>query len=290
MLYPDRMPRYRSRFLNEMLREARTPVNKRVFTRLIFPAICLVVADRAQMRAQTSPAFTAVSADYFGCDPAVKSGTSQPASCLPRTTYTDYVDPNIGTARVTSTHPPTPTFTVITKTDGTRVQVFHQINAYYSMKMNVNPNRGANCALTGTTLLGVESLLGIDTYKYQQGDVVPGMRASNGVGGFINWLAPSLNCFILRSEAHFDRSPTTFQVTSNITLGTPPASAFDPQPGFVELSPMEAEHKVTILNMQTSNPAMTADEAEAAWVRTSATNVSMQRQEAAWRKQHGITQ
>jgi hypothetical protein len=53
---------------------------------------------------------------------------------------------------------------------------------------------------------------------------------------------------------------------------------------------MEVQHKITILMMQRSNPAMTAEEAEAAWVKTSATNVGMQRQEAAWRKQHGLSQ
>jgi hypothetical protein len=42
--------------------------------------------------------------------------------------------------------------------------------------------------------------------------------------------------------------------------------------------------------MQRGNPGMTPDEAEAAWVKTSATNLGMQRVEAAWRKQHGVTQ
>jgi len=42
--------------------------------------------------------------------------------------------------------------------------------------------------------------------------------------------------------------------------------------------------------MQRFNPAMTAEEAETAWVKTSATNIGMQRQEAVWRKQHDLTQ
>jgi hypothetical protein len=260
--------------------------------RLAIALFLLVSANRNQIRAQTSPAFTAVSADYFGCDPAVKSTPSDPASCLPKTMYTKYVDPNIGTAMVTSTHPPAPTNTLINKTDGIQVQALHEISAYYSMKINANPNptlSAANCMRTGATLLGKETILGIETYKYQNGNVEPGNPGSTGVDGFIAWLAPSLNCFSLRSEFHFKASPTTFQLTSNVTLGTPPASAFEPPPGFVETSPLEAQHKITILMMQRGNPGMTRDEAEAAWVKTSATNVGVQRQEAVWRKQHGAT-
>ena len=188
---------------------------------------------------------------------------------------------------------PSQTITLITRTDSTQVQALHEIKAYFSMKVNMAPpaQRDADCAAPGATLLGTESILGIKTYKYRRGgEVEPGTPESTGVDGTVSWLAPSLNCFALRSEAHFKGSPTTFQVTSNVTLGTPPASAFEPPAGFVELSPMEAQHKITILMMQRSNPAMTAEEAEAAWVKSSGANPGMQRQEAAWRKQHGLTQ
>ena len=142
----------------------------------------------------------------------------------------------------------------------------------------------------GTTLLGKETILGIETYKYQSGNVEPGNPRSTGVDGTIVWLAPSLNCFSLRGEFHFKGSPTTFQLTSSVLLGTPPAAAFEPPSGFVETSPLEAQHKITILMMQRGNPGMTPDEAEAAWLKTLATNPLMQRQEDVWRKQHSVTQ
>jgi hypothetical protein len=266
-------------------------VNKRFSRLLELPVALLVVANCGQIWAQTSPAFTAVSADYFGCDPAVKSKTSDSASCLPIWNYTRSVDPTIGTAMVTAT--PSQTITVIIKTDNTRVQVLHEIKAYISMKVNMAPPRqwDANCTTPEATLLGTEVILGIETYKYKRGgEVEPGHAASTGVDGTVSWLAPSLDCFALRLETHLKEGPTRFQVTSNVTLGTPPASAFKPPAGFVELSPMEAQHKLTIQMMQRSDPAMTAKEAEAAWVKTSATNVDMQRQEAEWRKQHGLPQ
>ncbi len=262
--------------------------------RLAIALLLFVSAYSSQIRAQTSSGFTAVSADYFGCDPAAKFTTTDAASCLPKATYTKYVDPNIGTATVTSTlTPPGTDNTLINKTDGTRVQALHQIDAYYSMKMNVNPNppqSAANCMTTGTTFLGKETILSIETYKYLSGNAEPGNPVSTGADGFISWLAPSLNCFSLRGEAHFKGSPTTFQLTSSVTLGTPPASAFEPPAGFVETSPLEAQHKITILMMQRGNPGMTPDEAEAAWLKTSATNSGIQLQEAAWRKQHGVAQ
>ena len=267
-------------------------MNKRAFNPLIFPAIWMVVANCGQIRAQTSPGFTAVLYDYFGCDPAVT--TTAPAPCPPKGMQTKYVDPNIGTSMVMSTQTPTPTNTLVTKNDGTRVQAFHEINVYYSVKLNINPaasgQSGVNCMPAGTTLLGTETILGIETYKYQQGEVQPGNAASTGSDGTISWLAPGLNCFSLRTEFHFKGSPTTFQLASNVTLGTPPASAFDPPPGFVELSPMDATHKLTVLVMRRLNPAMTTDEAEAAWSKTSASNIGLQRMDAMWRKQHGITQ
>ena len=105
----------------------------------------------------------------------------------------------------------------------------------------------------------------------------------------LSWLAPSLNCFPLRSEFHFSSSPT-FQVAGNITLGIPAASVFEPPAGFVEVSPMEAQHRITTLMLRRANPAMTAAEAEKAWAKTAETNVGLQRQEVAWRKQHGLPQ
>jgi len=267
-------------------------MNKRVCSLYAVPAIILFLASQWQLQAQTSPAFTAVSADYFGCDPTVRSTASDSASCLPKTMYTKYVDPNIGTSMVTSQNPPTPTNTLITKTDGTQVQALHDISAYYVLKLKVNPNppqSDINCVRAGTTLLGKEAILGIETYKYQQGEVEQGSAVSNGVDGSIVWLAPSLNCFSLRGEFHFKGSPTTFQLTSNVTLGTPPASVFDPPSGFVEMSPMEANHRISVLKMRSFNPAMTPEEAEAAWLKTSATNVGLQRTEAVWQKQHEAT-
>ena len=266
-------------------------MNKRFSRLLELPVALLVVANCGQIWAQTSPAFTAVSADYFGCDPAVKSTTPDSASCLPKANYTKSVDPSIGTAMVTTN--PSQTITLITKTDHTQVQALHEIKAYFSMKVNMAPppQRDADCMAPGATLLGTESILGIKTYKYRRGgEVEQGNPQSTGVDGTVSWLAPSLDCFSLRNEFHFKGSPTTFQVTSNVTLGTPPASAFEPPVGFVELSPMEANHKISVVMMRRNNPAMTADEAEAAWVRTSATNVGLQRQEAAWQKAHGVTQ
>ncbi len=192
---------------------------------------------------------------------------------------------------VTSLHPPAPTNTLITKTDGTQVQALHEINAYFKTRVNPSPPQSAaNCARVRTTLLGTETILGIETYKYQQGEVEQGNPASNGTDGSIFWVAPSLNCFSLRGEFHFKGSPTTFQLTGNVTLGTPPASAFDPPSGFVEMSPMEAQHKIAVLMMQRSNPAMGPAEAEAAWLKTSTANAGLQRQEAEWRKQHDAAQ
>src|ERR1035441_3471277 len=97
----------RLRFLNGKPKEGRTPVNKRVFNPLIFPAIWLVVANCGQIWAQTSPGFTAVLYDYLGCDPAAT--TTAPAPCPRMGVSTKYVDPNIGTSTVMSTQTPTPT-------------------------------------------------------------------------------------------------------------------------------------------------------------------------------------
>ena len=276
--------------LDRMPQERKTTANKRFFRLLKLPVVLIVVANCGQVRAKRSSAFTAVFADYFGCDPSVKSTTSNSASCLPKANYTRSVDRSIGTAMVNTN--PSQTITLINKNDGTHVQAQHEIKAYYTMKLNMAPptQRDANCATPGTTLLGQESILGIETYKYRRGEVEPGNAASTGVDGSISWLAPSPNCFALRTEAHYKGSPTTFQVTSNVTPGTPPASAFEPPAGFVELSQMEVQHKSSVLMMQRFNPAMTAEEAETAWVNTSATNIGMQRQEAVWRKQHDLTQ
>ncbi len=146
-------------------------------------ALLLISISFIQLHAQTTPAFTAVSADYYGCDPSMQPRASD-APCPPRTTYTKYVDPNIGTSMVTSQHPPAPTNTLITKTDGTQIQAMHEINAYFIIKTRANPNppqSAANCARVRTTLLGTETILGIETYKYQQGEVEQGNPASNGV-------------------------------------------------------------------------------------------------------------
>ena len=238
---------------------------------IAFPVV-LFAQPGQRTPAQTSPAFTAVYADYWGCDPAVQA---TPA-CQPKANYTKYVDPNIGTAMVSRTA--NQTITLITKRNGTQIQALHEIKAYFTVNVKPAPpaESSAKCAVPDGALLGAESLLGIETFKY-----------SRGSAGMLSWLAPSLNCFPLRSEFHFSPSPT-FQVASNVTLGTPPASVFEPPAGFAEVSPMEAQHMITTLMMRRANPAMTAEEAEKAWARTAETNVGLQRQEATWRKQHGL--
>ncbi len=238
---------------------------------IAFPVV-LFAQPGQRTPAQTSPAFTAVYADYWGCDPAVQA---TPA-CQPKANYTKYVDPNIGTAMVSRTA--NQTITLITKRDGTQIQALHEIKAYFSVKVNPGPpaESSAKCAVPDGTLIGAESLLGIETFKY-----------SRGPAAMVSWLAPSLDCFPLRSEFHFSPS-TTFQVASNVTLGTPPASVFAPPAGFVELSPMEAQHQITTLMLRRANLAMTAGEAEKAWAKSAETNVGMQRQESIWRRQHGL--
>ncbi len=242
------------------------------------------------MGAQSAPGFTALVNEYYGCDPAVASAGAE--GCPARTTNTSYVDPLIGTAKTTATT--TSTLTTIMKTDGTQVQIFPELKAYFGLKLNVNPamaaQSSANCTQPGATLLGTEKILGVETYKYRRGTVEPGKAESDGNDGTVTWLAPSLNCFTLRGEFHFQQSPTTFQIASNVALGKPPASAFAPPEGYVEMSPMEIQHKIFVINMQRANSTTSADQAEAAWTKSWSSNIGAQRMDAMWHKQHDAAQ
>jgi hypothetical protein len=264
--------------------------------RPLAPAVVLLVLTTAlSVSAQVSQGFTAVVNSYFGCDPT----TAATNPCSQKFIYVHYFDPNIGTSMISgnitdTSQPPIFTSTLINKTDGTRLQVSSDINAYYSIKLRKNPapaQSSNNCIQEGSTLLGTETILGIETYRYQRGDVEPGNAASNGNDGTVYWLAPSLNCFPLRAEHHVDSSQTTFQLASEVILGTPPAWVFAPPAGAVEMSPLDLQHKLFIVGMQRAYPGTTLDDAESAWSKNeSATDTTLELMDAMWRKQKGITQ
>jgi len=206
--------------------------------RMVIAAVALALVNCG--RARTSPAFSITAYEYLGCDPAV---SRDPGACAFVSTTRTYVDPGVGIAQEKSASQ----LNMITKFDGTFVQVFPALKGYSRANRSVNltPTRrgSTDCGLAGGALIGKATILGIETFEYRQGAATPGQEFGED-DGTVSWRAPSLGCFPLRTEYHFRHHETDFEVASSVMPGRPPASVFEPPAGYVEMSQADAQEKL----------------------------------------------
>jgi hypothetical protein len=249
----------------------------------------LLLSGYGAARAQ-SGGFSVVLDYYNGCDPVAADEGS--GSCKPVSNFTYYFEPGVGTASITKELRPKnqSSSTVIQRADGTSIRYFSEVDGYYSLKMPGSAGgRGAagnsGCTSGNGVLLVRGRFMGLEVLRFQFADR-PGEER-------IEWLAPALNCFVLRSEWHVQGGHTVYQVASSVSEGRQPSAVFSPPAGMPEISPLELHHKLFIARYMATRYLATRrnadpDAAEREWLSRGAKEPNLVRMESTWRKQHGL--
>ncbi|HEY3742858.1 MAG TPA: hypothetical protein VGL53_23590 [Bryobacteraceae bacterium] len=200
---------------------------------------------------------------YQDCDPVAQQG------CLPGGKELDYLE-STG-ERITTTQVGANLNQTVIKGRGVFINYFADVNRHYTlqgpkwiaagMQAVDRPKPEAGCTVSNATFGGDDHVQGYGVVKYTSQD-------PHGVSTV--WLAPELNCLLLRQQEDWmeNGQPSGhhfYKLAQSIQIGKRPDSDFAAPGTSTEVSPLEVQHQLFIWRSKRADPSLQLDAIESNW-------------------------